>query len=227
TLRARSNAELAKTPEGISLQRKDFETVVPRNQWLNDEIVNAALLHLGNYVNQKVGIKNPRLQTPKIQVFNSFVGKNLAEDRPITERMMRRAGIRKDNFLDIETILVPICRGRHWTLVVIRPKHREIFHLDSLSPAGNAGLKNKAREWVRGILDDAFVESEWTLKSVASPQQSNSDDCGVHTITNGVCVGLGIDPSTYTSAEMPLQRLRVAAILLNEGFKGDFSLDGL
>lgn len=227
TLRARHSVELAKTPEGSDLKRKDFETVVPENQWLNDEIVNGALLHVRNYVNQKVGIKNTRLQTPKCQVFNSFVGKNLVEGKPMTERALRKNGIRKDNFLDVETVLIPICRGSHWTLIVVRPKHREIFHLDSLNRNGDSSLKNKAREWVRGILGGGFVESDWTFKTVASPHQSNSDDCGVHTITNGMCIGLGVDPSAYASVEIPLQRLRVAAVLLNEGFEGEFSLDGI
>lgn len=227
TLSARANVDLATTPEGIGLRRKDFETVIPQNQWLNDEIVNGTLLHLGTYVNQKVGIKNTRLETPKLQVFNSFIGTNLVEGKPITERMMRRAGIRKDNFLDIETVLVPICRGKHWTLVVVRPKHREIFHLDSMSRNGDMGLKRKAHDWIRGILGDAFVDSDWTFRPISSPLQCNSDDCGMHVITNGICIGLGIDPSAYTSADIPLQRLRVAAVLLNGGFKEDLSLDGV
>lgn len=225
TLRARDMADLATTPEGATLRQKDFETVVPQNKWLNDEIVNGTLMHLGNYVNQKVGIKNTRLQTPKIQVFNSFVGKSLVEGKTISERMLRKNGVRNDNFLDIEAILVPICRGKHWTLVAIRPKHRQILHLDSLSRDGDTGLKGKARNWVRSILGDAYVASEWTYKSVPSPHQSNMDDCGVHTITNGICIGLGVTPTAYTAEDMPLQRLRVAAVLLNGGFKGEFSLE--
>ncbi|PSR79138.1 hypothetical protein BD289DRAFT_339659, partial [Coniella lustricola] len=191
-------------------------------QWLNDEIINATLLHLGVYINQRAGIKNTRLETPKIQIFNSFIGTNLAENKPITERMMRRVGIRKDNLLDIETILVPICRNKHWTLIVVRPRHREVFHLDSMSHNGDMGLKKRARDWIRSILGDAFVESEWSFRAISSPPQSNCDDCGMHVITNGICIGLGIDPSAYTSADMPLQRLRVAAVLLNGGFKDDF-----
>lgn len=228
TLRARSNAELAKTPEGTPLQRKDFETVVPQNQWLNDEIVNGALSHLNSYINQKAGIKNTRVQTPKSQLLNSFMGKSLNEGKPITERMMRRLGVKKENFLQIETIFIPVCRGSHWTIVVIRPKHRQIYHLDSLKPAGQQDLKDKALAFVRQFLGTMFVENEWTNMSMATPQQNNTDDCGMHTITNGICIGLGIDPlSAYNSGMIALQRLRVAAVLLNEGFKGDFTLDGL
>lgn len=227
TLRARTNAELAKTPEGTPLQRKDFETVVPAQQWLNDEIVNGTLSHLNNYINQKAGVKNTRVQTPKSQLLNSFMGKSLNEGKPITERMMRRLGVKKENFLEIETIFIPICRGLHWTIVVLRPKHRQIYHLDSLKPAGQHDLKEKALAFVRQFLGSTFVENEWTLMSMATPQQNNADDCGMHTITNGICLGLGINPmSAYNNGMIALQRQRVAAVLLNEGFKGDFTLDG-
>lgn len=226
TMRARPNTVLAKTPEAADLTRKDFETVIPENQWLNDEIVNGTLMHLANYVNQKAGIKKPNLQTPKCHVFNSFVGKNLVEGKGPSERLMRRAGVKKDNFFDIDTLMVPICRGAHWTLLGIRPKHREVFHLDSLNGNGDTGLKKKALLLARAVLGDAFDESDWVLTTIASPHQSNFDDCGVHTITNGICIGLGIDPSSYPSADMPRQRLRVAAVCLNEGFTGDLTLDG-
>lgn len=227
TVHSRSNAELAKSPDGTVLQKKDFETVVRQNQWLNDEIVNATLLHLGNYVNQKAGIKNTRVCTPKIQILNSFVGKNLDEGRPPTERMLRRAGIRKDNFLDIETILVPLCRGAHWTLVAVRPKHRQIYHMDSLNNRGNPDLIAKVDAWVRGVLGDDYIEDRWKVKVLASPRQSNMDDCGLHTITNGICLAMGVDPSSYDASIMPQQRLHLAAVLLNGGFEGDFTLDGI
>lgn len=227
TLRARPNAVLAKTPEAADLHRKDFETVVTENQWLNDEIVNGTLMHLANYVNQKAGIKKAHLQTPKCHVFNSFVGKSLVEGRMPSERMMRRAGVKKDTFFEIDTLMVPICRGAHWTLLGIRPRHREVFHLDSLNGNGDVGLKKKALLLARAVLGDAFDEADWALTTLPSPRQSNFDDCGVHTITNGICMGLGIDPSAYTSADMPAQRLRVAAVCLNEGFTNDLTLDGV
>lgn len=227
TLQARPSAVLAKTPEAADLQRRDFETVVPENQWLNDEIVNGTLMHLANYVNQKAGIKKSHLHTPKCHVFNSFVGKNLVDGKTPSERMMRRAGVKKDTFFDIDVLMVPICRGSHWTLLGIRPKHRDAFHLDSLNGSGDTGLKKRALLLARAVLGDSFSESEWDLKTFASPRQTNFDDCGVHTITNGICMGLGIEPSAYTSADMPMQRLRVAAVCLNEGFTKDLTLDGI
>lgn len=228
-LHARDSAELAKSPEGVSLKKKDFATVIQENQWLNDEIVNSSLMHFGNYVNQKAGIKNTRIhaQTPKIHVFNSFVGKNLFDGRPPSERQLRRAGIKKDNFLDVETILFPFCRGYHWTIIAVRPKHRKIYHLDSLSPRPNLDFIARVDDWVRKLLQEAYIDNDWKLETLASPRQSNSDDCGVHTITNGICLGLGIEPSAHDASMMPQQRLHLAAVLLNEGFSQDFTLDGI
>ncbi|KUI59940.1 Ubiquitin-like-specific protease ESD4 [Cytospora mali] len=228
TLRARPNMELAKTPEGSPLTCKDFATLVTPNQWLNDEVVNGTLLHLANYVNLKAGIKNTRVQTAKVQVFNSFFGKKIWEDGGVgTQRQMRRTGIKKETFLDIEAVLIPICRGAHWTLLVVRPKHKEVFHLDSLSGTGNEALMNKALKWVAMVMEETFVRSDWAMKTIVSPRQSNFDDCGVHTVTNGICIALGIDPATsYQATEMDFQRLRIAGVLLNNGFVGDFSLDG-
>lgn len=227
TLKARDTTEMAKTAEGTPLLRKDFATVVPPNQWLNDEIINGTLSHVNNYINQSAGIKNVRVQTPKSQLFNSFAATGLAGGKKISDRMMRRLNVKKENFLEIETIFMPICRSSHWTLLVIRPKHRQICHLDSMNPGGSADIRAKGLSFVKDVLSTDFHENEWTtLTAVRSPRQSNCDDCGVHVITNGICMGLGIDPtSAYDTAMMPMQRLRVASVLLNGGFKGDLTLD--
>lgn len=227
TLDARPNAVLARTPEAAELRQKDFQTVVRPREWLNDEIVNGTLMHVANWANQRAGVEKPNVQTPKSVVFNSFVGKNLLAGKVPSDRILRKNGVRKDNFLDIQNIMIPICRGAHWTLVGVRPTHREVFHLDSLDYKGDRGLMTKALDMVRSILKDAFVENEWKFSKLESPQQMNSDDCGVHTITNGMCLGLGLKMSTYSSKDMPQQRLRIAAVCLNEGFTGDLTLDGI
>ncbi|KAJ9149994.1 Ubl-specific protease [Pleurostoma richardsiae] len=231
TIAARPNIELAKTPEGSPLHRHDFETVVHPTEWLNDEIVNSALLYLASYINQKAGIKNLKVaaDTPKCVAFNSFVSKRLVAGADITERTLRRAGVRKDNFLDIDTILFPICEHNHWTLVVVRPSKRTVAHMDSIRRrgAGSTEVASKAMKWVQKTLSDKFVETEWKTVDHESPQQTNGHDCGVHAITNAMCVALSLDPLSYQPSQMPMQRLRLAAVLLNNGYKGEFDLDGM
>lgn len=221
-----ANREIVKTPEGTALKLQDFGTLVPPTEWLNDEIINGTIAHLVNFVNQQAGIKNTRTHTPKIQYINSLAAKMIVDGGEPTPRSLRRLGIYPDNFFDIDSIFFPINRAHHWTLLVVRPKLRQIFHLDSLSPQGHTALKNHALKWVRNFLGASFVENEWSLNDVASVQQCNGVDCGVHVITNGICVALGIDPNTYMATDMPMQRLRVAAVLLNGGFKGEFDLNG-
>jgi Ulp1 family protease len=130
--------------------------------------------------------------------------------------------------LDIDTVLIPICAQSHWTLAVIRPGKRTVAHLDSMRGGrGDRNVKAKLLELVAFILEDQFVEAEWSAIDYEAPLQTNGWDCGVFTITNAMCLAVGLNPkSSYTEGELTLQRRRLAAMLLNEGFKGEFSLDG-
>ncbi|CAK7267462.1 hypothetical protein SEPCBS57363_002602 [Sporothrix epigloea] len=223
------NKDIAKSPEGTALRRNDFKTVVSKSEWLNDEIVNGFLLHLANYINGKAGITNPKTQTPKCHAFTSFFWKPLSSKGAAgTERWMRRVGVTRDNFLKIETILIPICESSHWTLVVVRPSRATITHMDSLgsSGAGRPATTGIVMRWVKDLLKDNFSD-KWRVQHYNSPRQTNGWDCGVHTITNALFLSLGLDPSFYGSVDMPLQRDRIAATLINGGFSGELDLAGL
>ena len=219
--------DLAETPE-TKLKSHDFERLVPSTVWLNDNIVNGTLLWLDRYVNEAAGITDVKAQTRKCLMPGSFFFTRLLDHGVRgTERTLRRLGVNKDNILDIETILMPICQVNHWTLVVVEPRKRKISHFDSLNPAGSEGKKALAKDWMKTILEDSFVDEEWSFANYKAPRQTNGWDCGVHTVLNGVCLGLGIEPSSaYSSDQLPDLRKRIAAILLNQGFKGEFSLEG-
>ena len=218
---------LAETPEA-KLTSHDFERLIPSTVWLNDNIVNGTLLWVDNFVNEAAGITNVKAQTRKCLMPGSFFFTRLLDHGVEgTERTLRRLGVTKDNILDIETILMPICQVHHWTLVVVEPRKRRISHFDSLNPAGSDGKRALARDWMKSVLGDAFLDEEWSCVKYRAPQQCNGWDCGVHTILNGLCLGLGIEPSAaYSSDQLPELRKKIAAVLLNHGFKGDFSLVG-
>ena len=229
-MRCDPNKDVAKSPEGTPLRSKDFLTVVPKSEWLNDEIVNGFLLHLANHINGKAGITNPKTQTPKCHAFTSFFWKPLSTKGAAgTERWMKRVGVRPDNFLSIDTILIPICEHSHWTLVVVRPTRGVVAHMDSLGNRGSGRreVTDTVMRWVRDLLKDKYVASAWRVQHYNSPRQTNGWDCGVHTVTNAMFMSLGLDPSFYGSKEMPLQRDRIAAMLINGGFSGDFDLSGV
>lgn len=226
TLAAGFTTNLAVTGEGVELRRSDFAKVVPPTEWLNDEIVNGALNWLDKAVNSAAGIKNVRIQTRKCAVFNSFFFKMLREQGVKKGvRPLGRMGIKKENFFEVDTLLLPICENSHWTLLVIRPSKRTVSHMDSLNPRGNMEFIKTASEWLNEFLQDDYVGKEWTIVSHEAPRQVNGWDCGVHIITNAMCLALSLNPiETYLAGDMPMQRLRVAGMLLNGGYHGDYSL---
>ncbi|KAG6018110.1 hypothetical protein E4U54_002720 [Claviceps lovelessii] len=226
TLRASASTTLATTAEGVELRRHDFAKVVPSTEWLNDEIVNGSLNWLDQFVNMAAGIKDTKKNTRKCLAMSSFFFKRLQEQGVTrTQRTLRRYGVEKKNLLDIDTILLPICEHSHWTLIVVRPSKRTIAHMDSLNPRGSQQYIDLGLAWLKDMLDENYVDSEWKVVRHEAPKQTNGYDCGVHTVTNGMCVALGLNPiDCYTAEDMPRQRLRIASMLLNGGFKGDFDL---
>lgn len=226
TLRAANSAVLAKTGEGIDLRRHDFAKVVAPTEWLNDEIVNGSLNWLDQAINSAAGIKDVKKTTRKCLAMSSFFFKRL-QDQGVknTQRTLRRFGVEKRNFLDVNTILLPICERSHWTLLVIRPSKRTIAHMDSMNPHGSRAYTNLAAAWIKDVLEEQFKGDEWRVMQHDAPMQTNGHDCGVHTITNGMCLALGLSPvDCYTAEQMPQQRLRIASMLLNGGFSGEFDL---
>ncbi|TLS23493.1 uncharacterized protein PpBr36_06268 [Pyricularia pennisetigena] len=231
-MKARDNQILGKSGEGNDINAHSFKTVVNPTAWLNDEIINGSLSHLAKFINEKAGIKDVRAQTPKCVLLNSHFYSNVSANKGLgnTERWMRRLGVRPDNFLNVETFIIPINLGRnHWTLAVVRPGKGEVAHIDSLgtSGSGQRAVTDLLMTWLRTFLGSRYDEGHWKARNFVSPVQTNGHDCGVHTITSGMCIALGIDPSSYKPADMPLQRLRIAGVLMNNGFHGVFDLSKL
>ncbi|KAL1865259.1 hypothetical protein VTK73DRAFT_5420 [Phialemonium thermophilum] len=220
--------ELTKTLEGQALTRRDFEEkLLPATAWLNDNVITGSILYIGDYVNRKLGATT---QHPKCATFTSYFWPRLESAGPTQcGRLMRRAGVRKDNFLNIDSVLIPICKSSHWTLAVVLPSRRVIAHMDSLRGGhGDPYVTGLLREWVKATLQELYVEDEWEVVDFDAPMQLNGWDCGVFTITNGICMALGVDPKqSYSADQLTLQRHRLAAVLLNGGFQGDFDLDGV
>ncbi|TWU75602.1 hypothetical protein ED733_006729 [Metarhizium rileyi] len=225
-LRASATTTLATTGEGVDLRRHDFAKVVPATEWLNDEIVNGSLHWLDQSINSAAGIKDVKKSTRKCLALSSFFFKRLQQQGVTkTQRTLRRYGVDKKNLLHVDTLLLPICEHLHWTLLVIRPSKKTIAHMDSLNPRGSQSYIHLGLAWLKDILEETFVEEDWKVAQHEAPIQTNGYDCGVHTITNGMCVALGLNPiDSYTAEDMPQQRLRLAGMLLNGGFKGDFDL---
>ncbi|UKZ95310.1 uncharacterized protein TrAFT101_010156 [Trichoderma asperellum] len=215
---------LATTCQGTPLRKHDFVTVVAAKTWLNDEIVNGALGGLEKEINLVNGITDYKQQGRKCLVMNSFFWPRVekANGRQ-TQSILRRMGVTPKNFLLMDTVLIPICKDYHWTLMVLQPQKRKVMHLDSFNK--RSSHPDMALAWISDYLGDLYTAQEWEVMVVKSPQQNNGYDCGVHVITNGICMALGLDPvASYCVEEMPLQRLRIAGMLLNGGLNGEFDL---
>ncbi|KAJ0166263.1 Sentrin-specific protease 2 [Colletotrichum tanaceti] len=228
-LQASSSKTLAITAESIELKKHDFAKVIPKTEWLNDEIVNGSLQWIDRYVNAAAGATDVKSPNRVCLAMGSFFYKRL-EDNGVqnTERALRRYGVTKANFLKLETILMPICKNNHWTLLVVRPQKRTVSHMDSFNPNGSVAHTNRALSWVEAFLGSDYKPSEWRSVCHEAPQQTNGYDCGVFTITNGMCLALGLNAiDAYSGDDLPLQRLRLAGMLLNGGFSGEFDLAGL
>jgi hypothetical protein len=225
TFKAKSETSLAQTPEGTALTRRDFLKLIPPTEWLNDDMVIGPLQHTAQYINEEAGVDKMH---PKCAALTSFFWPRLQEHGPAqVGRLMRQAGIRKENLLEMETILIPICQNNHWTLAVVFPARRVVSHIDSLghNGAGRPAVTIKILDWVKTTLQEKFVEEEWQMKNIKAPRQQNGYDCGVFTISNAICMALSISPiEAYGGEDMPAQRLRLAGMILNEGFTGEFSL---
>ena len=198
----------------------DLTRVVPltagrsTDNWLNDEVINGYLKLVTAHGKQN----NRPMQTPTHHAFASFFYSNLSsKGYDSVKRWALKAKIGGKNLLETEQVFIPINSGMHWTLCVVSGKEKTITHYNSLGGNGQ-GYVNTVKNWVKTELGTHFVESEWVITARGeSPQQANMDDCGVFAITNARQIMLGLDPTSYNASQIPLQRKRIVAELINGG----------
>ncbi|KAK0741669.1 hypothetical protein B0T21DRAFT_381482 [Apiosordaria backusii] len=236
----KSQVPLTKTPLNEDLSREQLYDQLTKpgyGVWLNDQVIMGSLAHLEKAMNGAYGA------TPEqpfvVCVDNYFWKSFIVETKSVAQALRglkRTKKVTPENFHKVEYMLFPICKGCHWTLGVIRPRLKVVAHINSMpSPPGQ---HVKELYYIAKFLSgtdkegkDNFVQDEWQDVSeyYLSPEQDGTDDCGVCTITNAECVVNGIAPSlAWDPAEMKQPKRRmIAAMLLNKGYTGDFSLEGV
>ncbi|KAI9836425.1 MAG: hypothetical protein M1819_001456 [Sarea resinae] len=228
------DAELAKSVAGQPLTRKDFGTVLPtsgrmHDDWLNDVIINAYMDAVVAYGKQKTDTEERRGATPKVHGFSTFFYTKLADEKnggPLSVcRWASRAKVGGKNLLKVEKIFIPVHLGNHWTLMVLSPIDRQIEFYDSLYELNHEVHVKRVKKWIKAELGRDYVDDEWKFVPNRSPKQSNGSDCGVFTVTTAKLIMMGINPLAYSHEDIPTQRRRIVAELLNGGFNGDFSID--
>ncbi|EKD12268.1 uncharacterized protein L3040_000262 [Drepanopeziza brunnea f. sp. 'multigermtubi'] len=214
--------------EGNPLRKHDFMTLLGNCEWLNDEIINTYVEWVADAANAAAIAEDeangePASTVPKVFAHNSFFYKTLEEKGPAqSDRLMKRKKIPGVSLLEVETVLIPINKGSHWTLGIVRPVARTIEYLDSMGGKG-PNIIQHLQGWVKHMLGKKYVRSEWKTPRTSCAYQSNGFDCGVFLCTNAFCVALGLNPNCYRETDLVQQRKNIAAVLLNQGFKGEFS----
>ncbi|KAI1126534.1 hypothetical protein F5Y10DRAFT_293665 [Nemania abortiva] len=214
-------------PDAVELKPRDFAKLVPFNAWLNDDCVHSTLCCLAAYINKQASVK-PKVDPPKCVAVSSLYWTAFCGDHQklYPRPFARKWNMTPDNFLDIDTILIPVNLVNHWTLIVIRPSRRTVSYLDSFHARNEPQIRH-AYQWLKLFLGDKFIADEWGTQEFGTPMQTNAFDCGMFVITNAMCLALGVSPLSYNEDNMPIQRQRIAAMLLNGGFHGEFDLGHL
>ncbi|CAD6580115.1 MAG: Smt3-specific protease [Alectoria sarmentosa] len=227
--------QLALTSVGNPLTRRDFGMVLPQpgtgddpSGWLNDEIISGYLQAVVDHGHQAMG--HPRGAKPRMHAFNPFFYTTLKErGYEAVKRWSTRAKIGGNDLKTVEYVFIPCNPSKnHWTLVVVSPVRKTIEVFDSMHGA-SLDKVNTTKLWLRGELGRSYVDSEWTVIEDPvfrgrgkGPTQNNVNDCGVFAVTTAKMLVLGVDPMAVSAGDMPLQRRRLVAELLNGGFSGDF-----
>ena len=228
-LRARNGQQITTAPAGTALNLGDFQKVLVRTAWLNDEIVNAYIDTVVDAANQaandEMAVRGEKPSSvPKFMAHNTYFYKDLVLKGPACSvRLMKRKGAAGKDILELDTLFIPMMEGNnHWTLGVVRPIARTIEYFNSMGGHSTAFVDNM-KNWLKHHMRDAYVEDEWKVLKTPCARQNNGYDCGVFVCTNVLCIAVGFDTTCYTEPEMAIQRKRIAAVLLNKGFKGDFA----
>lgn len=210
--------KLGTTIGGDPLTRRDLATCYQPLAWLNDEVINAYLAIIIDFLRRTSDASSN--EQPRHHAFNSFFFSNLRDKGySSVRRWATRAKIGKENLLGVEIVLVPIHHHSHWTLCVVRPAARTIEHFDSLGGMSRAHVA-LIKNWLQQELGDKYVEEEWTVLPSRSPQQDNGSDCGVFLLTTAKLRALNLDPLSYGAKDIPLIRKRIVGELMNGGFEG-------
>ncbi|KAI0966025.1 hypothetical protein F4678DRAFT_466991 [Xylaria arbuscula] len=214
-------------PDAVELKPRDFGKLVPQTAWLNDDCVHSTLCCLAAYINNKAGVKS-KVDPPKCVAISSLYWNAFCGDykKLYPRPFARKWNMTPQNFFGIDTILIPVNSNAHWTLIIIRPSRKTVSYMDSFHTRSETQVRH-TYNWLGHFLGDRFVPDEWDTVEFSAPRQTNAWDCGMFVITNAMCLALGISPLCYNEDKMPLQRLRIASMLLNGGFTGDFDLGNL
>lgn len=226
----RADTPLCESVKRSPLHAKDFEKILGRGAWLNDEGINAyleAIVDGANRAVEREAVLNgePKPAVPRFFALNNMNFNQLMKDGPTkVAGPMRRGKVGGTSLLQVDTFFMPVnIGGNHWTLMAIRPVARTVEFIDSFFSDGRRYFP-RIQELLKAQLGKLYIHDEWEYKSGEGicTAQVNGYDCGVFVCTNALCVALGLKTTCYKESDLLNQRQNIAAVLLNRGFTGDF-----
>ncbi|WP_196221423.1 Ulp1 family isopeptidase [Sansalvadorimonas verongulae] len=161
-----------------TLSPKDLQTL-DKEQWLNDEIINAAFALYD--LRACTHLKSLRCRT-----FTSFHLPSLK----MGAASKKKYGL-TPHIGDFHRMIFPVHRVNHWLLVVVDIQRRTIFTIDSLDPGIVAPEASTIQTWLEafyteiGSHESAKSVKSFSLKALAIPSQVNDYDCGSAIIKAG------------------------------------------
>lgn len=200
---------------------EDFSRVVPEystnprgSKWLNDAVINDYITMLAKH-----GCRDdrPTQKVPTVASLSSFFYQKMSDPANAPKRWTKK--IAGAALFECDLVLLPINAHAHWTLCTILPKQRKVVMYNSMGYGSNAQHARTVLNYLKFHLQEHWIEEEWSVDSKGvSPQQANTDDCGVFTCTTARQIVLGqMEKNPYESGIMPIARKRMIAELLNQG----------
>lgn len=201
-----------------------------RSLWLDDAVINDYVAMVAKH-----GSKDDRKdQVRSVAALSSFFFTKISSgpsSYASCSGMLRRAGIQGKKLLDCEKVFIPINRAYHWTLAVIEPKipegathhthPRKLTIYNSMGSSGGHAVAQIIMSWIKHELGASYHEDEWLVDPAGdSPQQRNTDDCGVFTCTTARQIMLRKYEDVkgrYKEGDIWGMRRRIVAELVNGG----------
>ncbi|CAG8479181.1 11950_t:CDS:10 [Acaulospora morrowiae] len=177
----------------ISIKIQDIQTL-SIGSWLNDETVPYLKIDALKVINFYCNLVTERAKScsekfPPIHIVNTFFYTTLMDDNGV-ERVSRwflksKKKVPPPNLFDKKLIFIPINTTVHWTLAVVNFELKRFEMYDSLGAGFRPGFLLNLREFFKFMAiktnNTEFDFENWDVKEFrsTSPQQSNTDDCGV------------------------------------------------
>ena len=178
----------------------------PDDMYLDDEVIHFYFARL-----MQRSATHPSL--PKIYCFSShFLTSTMSWGRSV-----------KLFEMDIVFFPIHLASSKHWALIVVDPKHKQVVYYDSLHGNGTVLMK-KIRNFFQARFHkqtgNTSADSEWTLLNEANvPLQTNGIDCGVFVCQMAERLSRR-SPFDFTQQQMPTIRIQ----MLEQIVAGPFQL---